>query len=87
MPRRINQPITLHQPPSLFSPSAPPTRFNWRGRDYPITSLSNEWRSLGRWWKGEAERRYLRALTPTGQAFDLCQDMKTGTWTLVELQD
>ena len=86
MPKRIMQPILLEDQ-DLFAQAPTPRQFTWRGRRYLIESLSGEWRKLGRWWKGEPERRYLRAVTPEGLAFDICQDMKTGKWTLVGMQD
>jgi len=86
VPKRILQPIVLEEK-DAFAQVAMPREFTWRGRRYLIESLSCEWRRLGRWWKGEPERRYLRAVTPEGIAFDICQDMKTGKWVLVGMED
>ena len=87
MGKPINEPITLDQRQAHLDQSALPSRFTWRGRSYHIESTGGEWRILGRWWEGEGEQRYLRVITPTGLAMDLCQDLKTGNWMLHELQD
>jgi len=85
--KRINEPITLRRSPSLFDRNHIPTQFTWRGRDYRVQAIGGEWRILGRWWDGEGERHYFRAITPQGLAMDLCHDMQSGAWTLYELQD
>jgi hypothetical protein len=94
MGKLINEPIAFRSGgQSLFGRSgssqkdAVPTAFTWRGREYSIEALGGEWRELGRWWEGEGERRYIRAITSRGPAMDLCQDMKTGQWMVYEVQD
>ncbi|MEN6343850.1 MAG: DUF6504 family protein [Armatimonadia bacterium] len=87
MGKLINEPIQVTRQPSLFERDPLPRRFTWRGRDYLIATLGGEWRELGRWWEGEGERRYLRAVTSRGMTVDLCQDLKTGQWTVAEVQD
>ena len=87
MGKLINEPIVLKPQPTLFDPRPFPTRFIWRGRQYQVQEIGGEWRTLGRWWEGEGERRYIRAITAQGLAMDLCQDMRTGQWSLYEVQD
>ena len=82
MGKLINEPIF---PVGVFHDV--PLGFIWRGRRYEVAEVGGEWRTLGRWWEGEGERRYVRILTPAGLALDLCHDMKTGLWMLHELQD
>ena len=87
MGKLIDEPIQLKQLPTLFEQTEVPTHLTWRGKDYRIEAIGGEWRTLGRWWEGEGERRYVRAITTTGLAMDLCHDAKTGSWMLHELQD
>lgn len=100
MGKLINEPIFFASPPAPLSfqergrkagvqtcEHTIPCRFTWRGKNYRIETIGGEWRTLGRWWEGEGERRYLRAVMPGGLTMDLCQDMKTGNWMLHELQD
>ncbi len=87
MGKLIDEPITPNPSQSLFEQQLIPHRFTWRGREYRVETIGGEWRILGRWWEGEAEQRFVRALTSRGLAMDLCQDTRTGQWTLHELQD
>ena len=87
MGKLIDEPITLQVQPTLFHSQPLPTQFEWRGRRYRIETIGGQWRTLGRWWEGEGECRFVRAVTPNGLTMDLCQNMKTGHWTLHELQD
>jgi hypothetical protein len=95
MGKVINEPIVYGRPGSEFArqdssqgpPPDPPLDFTWRGRAYRVESLGGEWRTLGRWWEGEGERRYVRALTSRGQTLDLCLDARTGQWSVHEVQD
>ena len=87
MGKLIDEPITLRSQGTLFQQQPLPAQFEWRGRQYRIESIGGEWRTLGRWWEGEGECRFLRAVVGNGLAMDLCQNLKTGHWTLHEVQD
>lgn len=87
MGKLINEPITCNFPECSGDPEAIPRQFIWRGRQYQVEAVGGEWRMLGRWWEGEGERRFVRALTGRGLAMDLCQDLSTGQWMVYEVQD
>lgn len=95
MGKIVNEPIVYQErgkgaaQSSYFEESEPPPPqdFTWRGRSYRVDALGGEWRTLGRWWEGEGERRYVRALTSRGQTLDLCLDGRTGQWSVYEVQD
>jgi hypothetical protein len=87
MAKHIHEPITVSSQQELFDSQTLPRRFTWRGRSFEIAEVGGEWRELGRWWEGEGERRTIRAITTRGVTMDLCQDLRTGLWTLAEVQD
>jgi hypothetical protein len=88
MGKLINEPVILQPLPKRGPQRKPESQgFLWRGRLHRIEAVGGEWRLLGRWWEGEGERRYLRAITSTGLALDLCQDLVTGRWVVHEMPD
>ena len=87
MGKLIDEPITLQIQPSLFQSQPLPHQFEWRRKRDQIETIGGPWRTIGCWWEGEGDCRFFRAVTPNGLTMDTYQNMKTGRWTLHELQD
>jgi hypothetical protein len=64
-----------------------PAAFRWRRRFYKVAHIAAEWHETGRWWEGEAERLYLRAIAHNGGAYDLCFDQEARRWRLHVVHD
>ena len=39
-----------------------PETFRWRGREYRVLELLDQWRIRTRWWAQEGDRRYCQVL-------------------------
>ncbi len=64
-----------------------PNAFTWRGRRYEVVDTGGAWRLMGRWWKGDGERRFVRVLTDAGRTFDLCRYETTDRWHVYRVWD
>ena len=83
MSKLILEPIQ----PDLSRELPYPRAFHWRGRCYHIRQLGGHWTELRRWWAGEGEREFFRALTDCNTVVDLCFEPQHGQWLLYQLYD
>ena len=83
MSKFINEPILVRLDPQTQRPRS----FVWRQRRYDVWAIGSEWHETGKWWEGDQERVYLRALAGNGAAYDLCYDSTFDRWLLHTLHD
>ena len=83
MSKLIDEPVQVTMREGTDSPAS----FVWRRRQYRILHLGPRWHRLGKWWEGEPERVYLRAIAGNGGAYDLCYDPAAGEWRLYTVHD
>ncbi|MFO7945712.1 MAG: hypothetical protein R6V19_02710 [Armatimonadota bacterium] len=63
------------------------SRFIWHDREHEICEIGGQWCRRGRWWAGEPNRRFFRAITRTGLVLDLCVNETTGEWRVARAHD
>jgi len=79
----IDEPILVKSRPGTNCPES----FVWRRRRYPILHLGPRWHRMGKWWEGQSEKVYVRALAGNGAAYDLCYNPGSQEWRLHVMHD
>ncbi len=77
--RRLSQPITVHT-----NAAGGPRVIELSGAQRPIVRVLDRWLETGRWWEGEAPRRFWRV--EAGGLFDLSCD-EQGQWRVEAVWD
>lgn len=83
MSKLIDEPVLVRSGPDTNCPRS----FVWRGRHYRISHLGTRWHRTGKWWEGDGEKVYVRAVASNGGAYDLCYDPESDQWRLHVVHD
>ncbi len=92
MSRLVNRPVATGPADGSEEPpwEKTPRWFIWRGRRLEVEAVMDEWLDTGRWWQGEAEKRFVRVVAKHGSVrgtYELYCDRATGKWHLYRILD
>ena len=83
MTKTVDEPILVRD----IAEGRYPRLFVWCEQTFKVVEIGGTWRLMGRWWEGEGERHFVRALTDCGMCFDLCWHESTDSWYVHKVYD
>ncbi|MGB9868123.1 MAG: DUF6504 family protein [Bacillota bacterium] len=63
-----------------------PESFSWKGKQYRIVRIVEEWCDTGEWWKGETEKKFYRVETDWSMV-EIFYDTGTKSWGIYRIYD
>lgn len=63
-----------------------PVGLAWGNREIEIEAVVEEWKQVGRWWRGEQGSRYLIVISRDKDTYELCET-GAGKWKLIRIYD
>lgn len=78
MPKLLDQPVKVSGHPL-------PHSFYWRGQQYEVYEILDQWRDTGCWWQGEKEKFFIRTLLTDKSIVELYY--QEDTWSIYKTYD